>query len=85
MSSNGLPDGDDELGRRLRALPTHANAANAAPAARATFDRAFGRSPSNDAQDARAFIGRALVPVGLVGIVGAYLFWAFNAAIALYN
>ena len=75
------PDHGPDL-EQLRALPVHANAANPAPAARAAFDRAFGRTP---AEGALALVSRGLVPVGLVGIVGAYLLWAFSAAIALYH
>lgn len=74
------PDGADLA--RLRALPAHANRANPAAAARAAFDRAHGRAP---AEGALALAVRGLVPVGLVGIVGGYLMWAFSAAIALYH
>lgn len=63
----------------LRELPVHANAADPAPAARKAFDRAFGRAP------AESTLVRALVPVGLLAVVGCYLLWAFNAAIALYQ
>lgn len=71
------PEQPDDLAR-LRALPQHDNHANPSPAARAAFDRAFGRKPASGALE-------FAVPVGLLGVVGVYLLWAFGAAIALYH
>ncbi len=65
---------------RLRDLPAHANHADPAPAARAAFDRAFGRKRAS-----LALVAQAAVPVGLLAVAGVYLLWAFNAAIALYH
>jgi hypothetical protein len=65
-----------DLEKRLRDLPVRAPEPSALPAARAEFERSFGRK-------SRPFIVRGALPFALAGIVGIYLSWAFAAAFAL--
>ena len=72
-----MSDNDDPL----RKLPVLMAEADARPAARQAFARAF------DPWHLRVLgiFSRSLVPVALASIVGLYLTWAFAAAISLNN
>ena len=73
-----------DLDEQLRALPQKRNEHDPAPAARAAFDKAFGRTQTEVMVQADgSLVARSIVPIFLAGVVALYLLWAFSAAIAL--
>ena len=76
---------EDPLLSQLKALPARKSEYDAAPKARAAFERAFGQRVTTtvEVQADGSLIARSIVPVFLAGVVAIYLMWAFASVLAL--